>query len=738
NAGDGCLLTGSIPLNVQKTPVLDIITNGATCEGSDLMLSAENIVDDFDAAADSIVTWIWSYQGVVDSLANNQNQLIANATSANSGVYQVTGISAAGCEATVTDTITIASKPMSPELNIAPLRDSACVGEEFMLIGTIDATAGITYNFAATPDTGNIIMPSDSNITSISFQEAGDYTISYWVDNNGCVSDTATVDIFIGQSPNTELTFVGATECVNADSTLQLFETGGEATAWTWLRPDSTILSTEQNPILSADSVQNGQYVLIASIGSCETRDTIEVNVSTSLMKPSIDTNLVFACTTDTLMLSILEEYDSTISFIWTSPDTNLIATPITTDTGYLELFPMGMMMDSTVMTSMVMVQAIADAGCVSEVDTIQFEIMEGPEVDLSQNLMDYTCISSDSLITLFDAAGEGDKYTWTGPCDFVGAGQTPSFLVNFDDADCKSGVYKVFVNGENGCEATDSIDIQFTTGLPQLSIVGDSAYCEGEEIVLAVDTLFTDSLAIMWEGPEGFTSSDSIIRISAESFLMGEYTVTLLGDTTTCPSVISDPFFVTVLGAPVLTNDEFTVVVDQLDSLDVLANDSLLTAGSISFSVTTSPILGNASFLDNSDKLGYRSNEGEIGNDNFTYEVCYEGCQDPKAVLCAQAIVNVNVVFPPELCVVADFLTPNGDSKNDQFIVSCAEAGEYPNNELIIFNEWGDEVFRASPYNNDWEGTYNGNELPDGTYFYIFIPEPGVDAQKGFITLFR
>ncbi|MEM9885469.1 MAG: HYR domain-containing protein [Bacteroidota bacterium] len=732
-AENGCVLTGMTPINVQKNPELVIITNGATCEGSDLMLSAENIVEGFDPTADSIVTWTWSYAGIVDTVVNNQNQLIENATSANSGIYQVTALSAAGCEATITDTITIASKPMAPELNIAPLRDSACVGEEFMLIGTLDATPGITYNFAATPDTGRILMPSDSNITSISFQEAGDYTISYWIDNNGCISDTARLDVFIGQSPNTELRFEGATECVNADSTLQLFETGGEATAWTWLRPDSTVLSNQQNPILPVDSVQNGQYVVIASIGSCETRDTIEVNVSSSLTKPVLSA-IDFACTTDTLALSVSQAFDSTVSFVWTSPDTNLILTPIRTDTGYLELFPT--QMDSGLMTT-VIVQAVAD-GCVSDFDTISFEVRQGPAVDLSQNIMDYSCISADSLIMLFDAAGEGDKYSWTGPCDFVGTGESPSFLVNFADAECKSGVYKVLVNGENGCEASDSIDIQFTAGLPQLNIVGEPAYCEGEEIVLAVDTLFNDSLEIMWQGPEGFTSMDSIIRISAESFLMGDYTVSILGDSTTCPSVASEPFFVTVLSPPMLENDEFTVVVDQLDSLDVLANDSLLTLSNISTSVTTSPFLGNANFLDNSDKLGYRSNAGAIGNDNFTYEVCYEGCQDKSNTLCAQAIVNVNVVFPPELCVVADFITPNGDSKNDRLIISCAEAGEYPNNELIIFNKWGDEVFRASPYENDWDGTYNGEDLPDGTYYYVFIPEVGLDAQKGFITLFR
>ncbi|HRF38557.1 MAG TPA: gliding motility-associated C-terminal domain-containing protein, partial [Saprospiraceae bacterium] len=42
-------------------------------------------------------------------------------------------------------------------------------------------------------------------------------------------------------------------------------------------------------------------------------------------------------------------------------------------------------------------------------------------------------------------------------------------------------------------------------------------------------------------------------------------------------------------------------------------------------------------------------------------------------------------------------------------------------NNELIIFNRWNDQVFRAAPYLNNWRGVnQSGQELPQGTYYYI------------------
>ena len=87
--------------------------------------------------------------------------------------------------------------------------------------------------------------------------------------------------------------------------------------------------------------------------------------------------------------------------------------------------------------------------------------------------------------------------------------------------------------------------------------------------------------------------------------------------------------------------------------------------------------------------------------------------------------------------------ITPNGDGYNDVFIIDGIE--NYPNNELVIFNRWGSEVFRVKNYQNDWNGkstnNFNvwGEDLPTGTYYYLF--DPMVDGKKalnGFIYLAR
>jgi gliding motility-associated-like protein len=66
------------------------------------------------------------------------------------------------------------------------------------------------------------------------------------------------------------------------------------------------------------------------------------------------------------------------------------------------------------------------------------------------------------------------------------------------------------------------------------------------------------------------------------------------------------------------------------------------------------------------------------------------------------------------------DVITPNGDGKNDTWEV--ATILNYPNNELFIYNRWGQLVYTTKGYRNDWAGTnQDGAELPTAAYYYIF-----------------
>jgi gliding motility-associated-like protein len=85
---------------------------------------------------------------------------------------------------------------------------------------------------------------------------------------------------------------------------------------------------------------------------------------------------------------------------------------------------------------------------------------------------------------------------------------------------------------------------------------------------------------------------------------------------------------------------------------------------------------------------------------------------------------------------------SPDGDGINDRFMVAGIE--EYPDNELTVFNRWGNIIFHMKPYDNTWDGKPNENVLlmgknllPQGTYYFIFEYNKGNrEAKKGFIVI--
>ncbi|MCS7017686.1 MAG: gliding motility-associated C-terminal domain-containing protein [Cytophagales bacterium] len=96
---------------------------------------------------------------------------------------------------------------------------------------------------------------------------------------------------------------------------------------------------------------------------------------------------------------------------------------------------------------------------------------------------------------------------------------------------------------------------------------------------------------------------------------------------------------------------------------------------------------------------------------------------------------VEVRVATDPNLLVdIVDVITPNGDGLNDFLHVKNIEL--YPQNTLIIFNRWGQELFQKRNYANDWDGTIDGKPLPTGVYFYIFRIEGNPRPKTGSFTI--
>jgi gliding motility-associated-like protein len=99
---------------------------------------------------------------------------------------------------------------------------------------------------------------------------------------------------------------------------------------------------------------------------------------------------------------------------------------------------------------------------------------------------------------------------------------------------------------------------------------------------------------------------------------------------------------------------------------------------------------------------------------------------------------INFNISKEECKVIVANHFTPNGDNYNDYLQISNIQ--NYPNFELFIFNKWGQQVHSQKQNYTPWNGTWNGINVLDETYYYVFYYDANNKHKtlKGDITILR
>ncbi|WP_164122210.1 gliding motility-associated C-terminal domain-containing protein [Sphingobacterium sp. xlx-130] len=186
----------------------------------------------------------------------------------------------------------------------------------------------------------------------------------------------------------------------------------------------------------------------------------------------------------------------------------------------------------------------------------------------------------------------------------------------------------------------------------------------------------------------------------------------------------------ITVLAAPIdAVEDQFTTQIDR--------------SGAVTSSVLDNDLLNGLAVVDSEIKLtpGTPSHPGLTMNPDGSihvqpgmkvgaYTYPYTICELLNPTNCDQAVATV--VITAEDIFIPNAITPNGDGKNDFFEIRGWEA--YERIELVVFNRWGNEVFRNNTYDNRW----NGSGLSDGTYYYILklINGSTVEQRQGWVLI--
>jgi gliding motility-associated-like protein len=176
---------------------------------------------------------------------------------------------------------------------------------------------------------------------------------------------------------------------------------------------------------------------------------------------------------------------------------------------------------------------------------------------------------------------------------------------------------------------------------------------------------------------------------------------------------------------------------------INVLANDKYNKGDSLNVKIKVIPVANGGigpkkgAVINVDNKTGvvtYMPEFDFCGKDSFLYSLCIGSKCDT-----AKVIIDIKCDTAGKLTIYNAF-SPNGDGNNQKFIIDGIENPTLKGNIVVILNRWGNEVYRKTDYDNSWEGTWGGKELPDGTYYYILCYPEGdkTTIKSGFLELRR
>jgi gliding motility-associated-like protein len=277
------------------------------------------------------------------------------------------------------------------------------------------------------------------------------------------------------------------------------------------------------------------------------------------------------------------------------------------------------------------------------------------------------------------------------------------------------AGVFTFTVTNSAGCTSTASIEVIISTpGIPVLIITNPAAVCSPATVDLTASEIIAGSTPGLtytyWTDAGGTIAFTTPSEATAGTYYIKGTTVSGYFDI--------KPVIVTIDLLPVADAGP-----DQI--LEYVFGTTLdaepLTEGTGIWSLVS----GSADFNDDTDAKTTVS-DLSIGKNILLWTVTNGVCPSVSD----QVVIIINDLLIPTL------ITPNADPYNEYFVLRGIET--LGKTELTIFNRNGAQVFKKMNYDNSWNGLdYNGNELPDDTYFYVIKAQNG-KSLSGYIVIRR
>lgn len=496
---------------------------------------------------------------------------------------------------------------------------------------------------------------------------------------NGVCSDTDTVVVTVNPVPTV---FAGNDTAGCAGDTISICGSG-TSTSYAWYQlPGWTLVGNTQCVGVSP-AAGTTDFAVVGLLGTCSDTDTVSVTIDS--IPVSLAGNDTSFCLGGTATLCSGSINAASIEWYqlpsWTFVNnTNCIST--------------------TPVAGVYTFALIATNGVCSDTDTVSVTVNAFPVVFAGN---DTASCSGDSLSL---CASGANVYLWY---------QLPAWTP-VDTAACimtspPVGTTCFTVIGMNGvCSDTDTVCVTVIQ-MPTAIAPNDTTYCQNNDsITLCSSSINTASVS--WYNISSWTLIDTTACVTVvPSVGINDYG--LIATNGICSD--TDTVVVTINASP---------AVNAGTSVTILSTSTTVLSGSGGGTFTWIPSTG----------LSDTSIANPVANPSVTttYTLIVtdlNGCT-------ASDTVRVEVV---QDVIVNDGLSPNGDGINDIWEIPNIE--QFPKALVEVYNRWGELLISTTDYkNNKWNGKYNGNDLPVGTYYYVINLNSDLypDPITGPITIMR
>jgi gliding motility-associated-like protein len=313
---------------------------------------------------------------------------------------------------------------------------------------------------------------------------------------------------------------------------------------------------------------------------------------------------------------------------------------------------------------------------------------------------LDYSkliCAGTASQITVNDLDPSDAQVAWNGDSTLNGDGKSVTVTPS------ESTTYS-FTISQNGGACRQTVKVPVSTIAPvNIIMAADTAICQGDVIALTASVTGAPKF-YRWTA----AGSDSLLGVSPRVSVSPKSTTAY---TLTAGNGVCDSATATIT---VKVNE--LPVIDSIVKTDVRTEKVLASGGSEPYQYA---VAGGS----------YQSGD-EITLPTYGAHVFHvldaNGCTASK----------LDTLVAPKI-IVPVVVTPNGDGKNDVFTVPGLKEA-YPDAKITIYDRWGKKLADYKASDGDWDGTYNGHQMPSTDYWYEISVDEIDKTYTGHFTLLR